>query len=103
MEESIAGLNGNKLRWTTVNTPSVTVPSKGFAEVIMNVPAVKGYYLISVSLIGATRIDYLAQVVVAGCSRVFDEETTLYLKLYNNHTSPITSVYQLSIWFADPN
>ena len=101
LQTKVSELDKKRLHWTTLNTPSVTVPSKGFAELILEVPALVGYYLIGVNIIGATRIDDIAQVVVCGASRVFDGETLLYVKLFNFHTQNLTDVFQLSIWFAD--
>ena len=102
IQSKVTELDRKRIRWTTINTPSVSVPSKGFAELILEVPALIGYYLIGVNIIGATRIDDIAQVVVCGASRVFNEEKLLYVKLFNYHNQNLTDVFQLSIWFANP-
>lgn len=93
-------MNSKLMKWTASNTPGVTVPGKGFAAFTMNVPQIKGHWLVGANIIGASNTTYIAQVVVAGVSRVFNEETQVYVKLYNHFNSALTAVYQLIIWYV---
>lgn len=101
MNSNLVELNGKLLLFTAPNTEEITIPSKGHAQTMLDIPKLQGKYIVGVTIIGARTTSYVAQVFVAGFSRLGINDTKVYIDLYNAYETSLSNAFQLGIWYIE--